>query len=516
MPTLEHARQAAKSFYKRLSALACQSKSDILLGLIFSLTAILYALLMVRDHAPTLGLIVLIGLWFLHGALTGWWRTPMDVPILGLLLMLPLSFTISIDQCLTIPKVHGLILGISLFYVVVNAVHTPKRLSLAVFALVLLAIGVAILGLIGTDWYEDKLFELPALYNALPRLVKHVPRSISGGGIHFNLMAGALVFFLPLLANILWNLGFFDFSNHNQNGRLAHFVFVLLLILGLILVTFILFLTQSRGAYLGAITGLLALAVIKDRRYLWAIPLLLLAFAVLLQRFAHGDLATLITLLDTQRGGTLPGRMEIWRRALLLIQDFPLTGLGLGTFHPLVNRLYPFFTAVNPQIPHPHNQVLTMAVDLGLPGLAAYLALLTSFARMVWCAWPKVTPQVRALLAGLAGGLLAHQIFGFMDAFMLGTKLGAILWIYFGLVTAVFLHSDPSSSHAWFESSLKDRSGLWHCPKNHLTDLGVGLAKWLILSLFAIAFVNLNVILSLIISTLGGVLLGMNLTAQYD
>jgi hypothetical protein len=36
--------------------------------------------------------------------------------------------------------------------------------------------------------------------------------------------------------------------------------------------------------------------------------------------------------------------------------------------------------------------------------------------------------------------MLAHQIFGITDAFMLGTKSGAVMWVFFGLVAALYVH----------------------------------------------------------------------------
>ena len=57
-----------------------------------------------------------------------------------------------------------------------------------------------------------------------------------------------------------------------------------------------------------------------------------------------------------QVAGTLPGRLEIWQRAIYVIQDFPFTGIGMGTFGPVAQTLYPFFgTNANALVPHAHN-----------------------------------------------------------------------------------------------------------------------------------------------------------------
>jgi putative inorganic carbon (HCO3(-)) transporter len=82
---------------------------------------------------------------------------------------------------------------------------------------------------------------------------------------------------------------------------------------------------------------------------------------------------------------TLEDRVEIWSRALYAIQDFPFTGCGLGAFRRVVPILYPFFTVPpDTDIAHAHNIFLQTALDLGIPGLVAYLALLGSALVVCW------------------------------------------------------------------------------------------------------------------------------------
>ena len=53
---------------------------------------------------------------------------------------------------------------------------------------------------------------------------------------------------------------------------------------------------------------------------------------------------------------SLDSRVEIWSRALYALQDFPFTGVGLGTFRRVVNLLYPLFLVPpDVDIAHAHN-----------------------------------------------------------------------------------------------------------------------------------------------------------------
>ena len=39
--------------------------------------------------------------------------------------------------------------------------------------------------------------------------------------------------------------------------------------------------------------------------------------------------------------------------------------------------------------------------------------------------------------------MLAHQIFGLTDAFLLGTKPGVVMWMIMGLITGLYLNLAP-------------------------------------------------------------------------
>jgi hypothetical protein len=135
---------------------------------------------------------------------------------------------------------------------------------------------------------------------------------------------------------------------------------------------------------------------------------------------------------------SIAGRVEIWNRALYAIQDFPFTGCGLGTFRRVVHILYPLFLA-SPDfdIAHAHNIFLQTALDLGLPGLVAYLALLGIALATCWRCARRGGPLVRATALGLAAGLVGLHVYGLADAVALGSKPGVAFWFALGLIAAL-------------------------------------------------------------------------------
>ncbi len=124
----------------------------------------------------------------------------------------------------------------------------------------------------------------------------------------------------------------------------------------------------------------------------------------------------------------------------MMVQDFPFTGIGLGTYNNVAHALYPFFIAAPDEVvAHAHNNLLEVAVDVGIPGLIAYVALRTGFVVCAVRAYRAVDDaSARALIAGLGFGMLAHQTFGLTDAFILGTKPGVLMWVYFALAAVSF------------------------------------------------------------------------------
>jgi putative inorganic carbon (HCO3(-)) transporter len=144
----------------------------------------------------------------------------------------------------------------------------------------------------------------------------------------------------------------------------------------------------------------------------------------------------------------LEGRVEVWSRALYAIQDFPLTGCGLGTFRQVVPVLYPlFFAGPDFDIGHAHNQFLQVALDLGLPGLIAYLALVGIALGMVWhvARSSGVAGGSRQGLAlGLVGALVAFHVYGLTDAVALGAKPSVAFWLVLALAAAVW-EREPSA-----------------------------------------------------------------------
>ena len=483
---------------------------DVLLPILLAVTAVLYAVLMIADLLPLWGLAALAGLWLLYTILNRRLSpaTPLDMPILAMLIILVLSWFVTVDRALSISKIEGLLLGITLFYLLTNYLWRTRQLRLVIPALVALALGVAALGLVGADWDFAQETALSPIYARLPHLISAVPRS-TFNGINVNTIGGALGFFVPLLFSLLWDEGAYGrtFINSKQKTKTRLykvFLFIAFCFCGTLLV-----LTQSRGAMLGSAAGMLAVAIWKDRRFLWLLPIILAVLAAVFVFVGQGNLSNLVSNLDSNEYSTLPGRMEAWRNTLYLIQDFPITGTGIGTYSKLFNEVYTFipFALQGAGSAHAHNSYLAVAADLGLPGLILYMALFSGTARMALKVVRTSRNITQALVIGLACGLLSHMVFGITDAYLLGTKLGGIMWIFFGIIAAINAHKKRFASQITDmvedESTSKNKAG------TKVWSLLAGIGTWLLFSAAAVALVNVNVYVSVGLAAGLGMILGM-------
>lgn len=492
------------------------------------LTAV-YAVFVISDQIPISGVIVICLLWAAR-----WWSTgrltvttPMDLPILGILVMVPVSLYASIDWTLSLPKVYGIILSIVIFYAVVNQVHMLQNIWLTIWGLILASLAIALLGLIGTDWPENKLFVLPQLYEHLPQVIQGIPRSLEGG-FHPNGIGGTLIFFTPVLVNLLLTGREFQnshFVDRDWRLRLWQKWYKPIVLLSLLLTSFILILTKSRSAYIGVMAGLWALALWHDRRFLWMIPAVMIGLFLGIQVWGWDKLLTSIApQMDITGAGSLLHRVELWQRAVYMIQDFPFTGIGIGTFVLVVNIRYPVFAAVPKyRLVHAHNEWLQVAVDMGIPALMAYGALLSIFAIAAWRAYHTLPdPTIRALIVGIVCGMLAHQVFGIGDAFLLGTKPGVVMWGFLGIVVALYLHQDRIASQLSKETVQIEEDNVSPSITNGnslLEQLRARLpifAYWIFFSLLAIAFIRDLPYVSLVIVLAGSIVVGFTSISSFE
>ncbi len=189
-----------------------------------------------------------------------------------------------------------------------------------------------------------------------------------------------------------------------------------------------LWLTYSRGAWLGLAAALAAGFALLARRRRVAVLVLLAALILV------GVLG--FTLAPGRFGAdeTARRRLYIWEAAVGMIRDRPLTGVGLDNFLYLYRERYmPPEAWQEPDISHPHNIVLDFWVRLGIGGVLALILLQFEFWRRVLnLAHFEGPERLTGVVCGAAmADLLVHGLFD--NSYFL-IDLAYLFWFMFASV----------------------------------------------------------------------------------
>ncbi len=212
----------------------------------------------------------------------------------------------------------------------------------------------------------------------------------------------------------------------------------LLLALAFAVLTATLFLTETRAALAGlALGGFIAILMLAGRRSrIWAtaaLAILVLA-ALLWIRHTRGP-----HWIGTHDAGT-SFRTMMWEDGLRLIRQHPWFGVGMETIRThwiqWHIRAYSFFHDES----HFHNDMIQIAVERGLPALAAWLwfsiAYLIFLVRLIRRARER-SRLAAAVATGVLAAFAAYQLTALVH-YNLGIESVAMaLYFYFGLAIAM-------------------------------------------------------------------------------
>ena len=191
-----------------------------------------------------------------------------------------------------------------------------------------------------------------------------------------------------------------------------------------------LYYTYTRSAWIAAIVGVFAVAIMGRRRLLLGLlvgGMMVSVFAVptIVQRFS--DLGQ-STSPSGYSSNSLSWRFSYWGDVLPLAAKDPITGIGL--------KMSSFETD---QQKEPHNDFLRAYVETGLVGMAAYLLLLVSMGLVARHSmrYTKRRPlsYERAIAVGFAGCVIAFVLISIVSNVI--TEV-IVLWYYVAFAAAAY------------------------------------------------------------------------------
>lgn len=410
-----------------------------------------FLLLFVPGWSPFL--LVIPGFWLIAflARQTPIPRTPLNGALLVFGLMVLVSLYATYDIRISMPTIAGVVVGMASLFVIARYSKSAKGWWLSFLIFLIIGFFIAALGMINTEWIS-KIGILRMITPGSSVLLTELLGRAKG--FHPNVIAGALVWVIP----VFFALAGFIVTRYRLVLQILPrgLAFAPVLVLGCAgFVSFVFLLAQSRGGYLGLfITTFVMLVLILPPRWrgifvsTGMIVVIIAGSAFLLYGgsiFETLELSSSAGDSSALAVDTLEGRLEVWSRAVYAIQDFPFTGMGMDAFRRVVHVLYPLFL-IGPEVEtiHAHNEFLQATLDLGIPGLIAFVALYLIAFWMLICIWraPSNAPApwrlARLLALGLGGGLFAHLLYGLTDSTILSAKPGFIFWILLGLIAGLY------------------------------------------------------------------------------
>lgn len=325
-----------------------------------------------------------------------WWlvgmpslRTPLDLPILAFVATGVLAAFVGLDVA---QGLWGLrtYLQVVLVHLVVLHVRSEERM----LALVRAWFAGMVLTSLHTIWNVATPWPLPEVFP---------------GGMTES---GQLLFGLGFAASLVVA---------RVGGRLIP--------LALGLFTVALLANLKRGAWLGTLAAISIVGLARSRRLIVAtfavVALVVVAVGPVRDRIGH-----------SARDVLLPGsRVDIWAAAVDVTRRFPM---GIGRKNGTILRDYP---NIPQRHKHAHNNVLQVAMENGILGLAAFLWWMIRFGRLSsgsWRALPRTRRIARAIAIAVFATFVGFHVAGLFEFNFGDTEVLQLLFLVmgFGLVVA--------------------------------------------------------------------------------
>ena len=363
-------------------------------------------------------------------------RTILDWGIGLLLIQVFVTCFVVPDIWLSLPKVAGLVFGILVFYSLLPLMDEAKRIKWGIYAFLGMGGVFTLFGVVGIGMRfrnEEYLGSVNAflfrnIIGIFPRYNWQLPGAEEG--FNPNGVAGTLTLIFPLFLIFLYAYLKKRKGYYFGKKRVAFLaiLFFVVFIMGLVL-----FVSQSVGSWIGLVLSMaLIYAFIKAKRKSSMVILTVLSLAL---AFFLNSLINVQITDENMARGTLERksiiRMKFWNIGIDAAGKHPLTGIGMNMLRQSDKITY--------EQAHAHNHLIHTAAEMGIPGLAAYLALLVGAGVMCVEVWRKgKTGWMRMSVLGLGAGQLAHFIWGMGDTFTLGGKPGIVFWVSLGLIAGIY------------------------------------------------------------------------------
>jgi len=363
------------------------------------------------------------------------------VPSVAVLAIASILFDGLLSQMpqLTLYPLYVLVLMLLLAYEV-GLAHAQRGIVCA-WLLVLQILTLVLVGLsvTGWMWLRSDLFDT----SALRAWIGSLPFAISPS-IHSNRMAGTVVCLVPVLATLATGRLYRGRSWGRVKTAATVVVFAALVALVV--------LTQSRAAIAAAAVVCAALVAMLVGRYRLGWTIVAVSYLMLVLLFVFDLFTPMVQMAGVASNpavtlNSYTSRQCFWDLGFTVLREHSPSGIGVYTFDAVASVDFPeqyahcAAVAWTPRLYDVHDQYLQTAIDFGVVGYMAFIALTASIFRMAWRAHRRANDSAtRTLVLGLTVGLVAQHIFWLTHVTRLSSRYALFVWITSAMLAGLYHH----------------------------------------------------------------------------
>jgi O-antigen ligase len=345
-----------------------------------------------------------------------WIRTPLDKPIILLLVLTTVSCLFSTHPRTSFWATVLLLNYIVIFYITVHYLRTRRHFRTLIFLIIGLATFLSLFGFF-------KKFAI----NPFPwwdyRDLTYGPEFLTSTYGNHNHLAGYLEMAFFLILGL--------FLRDYKGGRLCLMVYLALIILTALV------LSLSRGAWGASTCGLIFMAsmLLSSRRFNRKKLLLFLILGVsvllLIVLASTPVVERLLTVLENQEDASFQSRRIAWKGVIQMIVDNPLLGTGPGTFALVFTQYQP--PGLGRRFMNAHNDYLHYTAELGLLLVPLLIFAIFAFYRKALTKLDNPSRLLRGITLGAVSGITAILFHSLLD-FNLHIPANALLFTFLAAI----------------------------------------------------------------------------------
>ncbi len=323
--------------------------------------------------------------WAIRSYLQGTTRQlhwPLLMPFSAFVLASILATILAVEPLASLRELRN-VFEVLMFYLMVNHVTTEERATTLVRVLIATTTAMALYGLSQslTHGIDFRVRGTMSIYMTFAGLLMLV-----------DLMTVGQVLFRTHRRQLVWTIP------------------------ALLLITAALLMTQTRSAWCGLIAGCFVVLGLRKKSLLLAVPLGALVVVLLVPQTIK---IRALSIAD-RREITAQERLSMWSSGVRIIRDHPWTGVGMGVMAQTYAHYREPDSPVDPKrrLGHLHNNIIQIAAERGLLGLACWLWIWGAYGYHTWHIYRRLEPehrQAKALVVGSMASVLGFQIEGLFE-----------------------------------------------------------------------------------------------------